>query len=106
MLKKRKQAWHVTGYTAGMLICGMAHAQGTVTLFGVLDGGLLYTSKTLDSATGGNAGKQFSMIDGGSSYSQFGVLGTEDLGGGMKATFKLESGISIANGGIAHCNGN
>lgn len=50
---------------------GTAQAQSSVTLFGVLDGGLLYTNKTLDPATGANAGKQVSMIDGGSYYSQF-----------------------------------
>jgi predicted porin len=106
MLKKYRSAWRVAGCMAGLLICGFAHAQSNVTLFGVIDDGLLYTSKTRDATTGGNAGKQFSMIDGGSSYSQFGILGTEDLGDGLKAKFKLESGISIANGGLAHCNGN
>nr|WP_322057928.1 porin [Paraburkholderia sp. J63] len=85
---------------------GSAHAQGSVTLFGVLDGGLLYTNKTLNPATGANAGKQFSVIDGGSYYSQFGLVGTEDLGGGYKAKFRLVSGLNIANGGLLHCNGN
>jgi predicted porin len=106
MLQKSKCALRVAGCTAGILICGLAHAQSNVTLFGLIDGGLLYTSKTLNATTGGNVGKQFSMIDGGSSYSQFGILGAEDLGGGLQAKFKLESGISIANGGLAHCNGN
>jgi predicted porin len=106
MLQTGRGNWWLAGCTAGMLVCGLAHAQSSVTLFGVVDGGLLYTSKTLNPATGANAGKQLSMIDGGSSYSQFGILGTEDLGGGLKAKFKLESGISITNGAIAHCDGN
>jgi predicted porin len=106
MLQVSRSAWRLAGYTASLLICGLAHAQSNVTLFGMIDGGLLYTSKTLDATTRGNAGKQFSMIDGGSSYSHFGILGTEDLGDGLKLKFKLESGISIANGEIAHCNGN
>lgn len=106
MLQEKRRAGRLAGCTAGMLICAAAHAQSHVTLFGLIDGGLLYTSKTLDAATGANAGKQFSMIDGGSSYSQFGILGTEDLGDGMQAKFKLESGISIANGALAHCDGN
>ncbi|TCF96775.1 porin [Paraburkholderia strydomiana] len=83
-----------------------SQAQTSVTLFGVLDGGLLYTSRALDPMTGKNAGKQFSVIDGGSYYSQFGLVGTEDLGGGYKATFRLVSGLGIANGGLLHCNGN
>jgi predicted porin len=98
--------WRVAACTAGLLTCGLANAQSSVTLFGVVDGGLLYTSRTPDATKQGNAGKQFSMIDGGSSYSHFGILGTEDLGGGLKAKFKLGSGFSIANGGIDHCNGN
>ncbi|WP_375541690.1 hypothetical protein [Paraburkholderia sp. CNPSo 3281] len=40
-----------------------AHAQSSVTLYGVLDGALLYTSKTLSYQTGADAGKQFSMTD-------------------------------------------
>lgn len=81
-------------------------AQGSVTLYGLVDGGFLYTSKTLNAATGQNAGSQFSMIDSGSAPSQFGLRGTEDLGGGLKANFNLESGISLANGGYNDSNGN
>ncbi|SAK76662.1 porin [Caballeronia ptereochthonis] len=90
----------------GLLVADAARAQSSVTLFGVLDAGLLYTSKTLDPITGQNAGKQFSMIDGGEYYSQFGMVGTEDLGGGYKAKFRLVSGFSLGNGGLLHCNGN
>ncbi|PTB17096.1 porin [Trinickia symbiotica] len=89
-----------------MFGAGVAHAQSSVTLYGLVDAGLLYTSKTLNMETGGNAGKQFSLIDSGYSPSQFGLMGTEDLGGGVKAEFKLESGISVANGGVGISNGN
>lgn len=106
MFQRFRFASHVIICTASLLLADFAHAQSSVTLFGVIDGGLLYTSKTLNPNTGTNAGKQFALIDGGSSYSQFGLIGAEDLGGGLQAKFKLESGISIANGGIAHCNGN
>jgi predicted porin len=81
-------------------------AQSSVTLYGTVDGGLLYTSKTPNAVTGQNAGSQFSMIDSGLSASQFGLKGNEDLGGGLKASFELESGISIANGGYNDSNGN
>jgi predicted porin len=91
---------------ASLLLSGAAHAQSSVTLYGIVDGGLLYTSKTLNPATGGNAGKQFSFVDGGSAPSQFGLTGTEDLGGGMKAEFKLESGFSVASGAFNNSNGN
>jgi predicted porin len=106
MSRKRSFAPGATLCAIGLLTGSVAHAQSSVTLFGVLDGGLLYTNKTLDSTTGQNAGKQFSIIDGGAYFSQFGLTGTEDLGGGYKAKFRLVSGINIANGGLLHCNGN
>ncbi|MGF6552294.1 putative porin [Paraburkholderia youngii] len=88
-------------------ILGMtAHAQSSVTLYGILDAGLLYTSRTLDPVTGQNAGHQFSFISGGFGPSLFGLRGTEDLGGGVQAIFALESGIDMANGGFNDSNGN
>jgi predicted porin len=89
-----------------MLFVSAAHAQSSVTLYGIVDAGLLYTSKTLNSENGQNAGKQFSLIDSGFSPSNFGLKGVEDLGGGLKAEFKLESGINVANGGVGISNGN
>ncbi|MCP3725905.1 porin [Paraburkholderia sp. CNPSo 3272] len=106
MSRKGNKAPGLALCAIGLLMGNTAQAQSSVTLFGVLDGGLLYTSKTLDPKTGQNAGKQFSMIDGGSYYSQFGLVGTEDLGGGYKAKFRLVSGLNIATGGLFHCNGN
>ncbi|MFM0340021.1 porin [Paraburkholderia fungorum] len=83
-----------------------AHAQSSVTLYGIVDASLLYTSKTLDPATGQSAGHQYSFTDSGLSGSRFGMRGAEDLGGGMRAIFELESGISIANGSLSNSNGN
>lgn len=104
--KERFTARAIAAGVITMALAGTAHAQGSVTLYGVVDAGLLYTSKTLDSQTGQNAGKQFSLIDSGSAPSQFGLKGEEDLGGGVKAEFRLESGISVANGGLGISNGN
>ncbi|MGF6870938.1 porin [Paraburkholderia sp. MM5477-R1] len=83
-----------------------AYAQSSVTLYGIVDTGLLYTSRTLDPSTGHNAGHQFSFISGGVGPSLFGLRGTEDLGGGTQAIFALESGIDMANGGFNDSNGN
>ncbi|RQS71643.1 porin [Burkholderia sp. Bp8963] len=83
-----------------------AHAQSSVTLYGIVDAGILYTSKSVDPATGRNAGHQFSMVTGGMTPSLFGLKGVEDLGGGVKALFTLESGIDSTNGGFADSNGN
>ncbi len=83
-----------------------AHAQSSVTLYGIVDASLLYTNKTLDAATGQSAPHQYSFTDSGLSGSRFGMRGAEDLGGGMRAIFTLESGISVANGSISNSNGN
>jgi predicted porin len=81
-----------------------AHAQSSVTLFGIADSAILYTSKTLNLANGQNAGHRFSLITGGQAPSIFGLTGAEDLGGGMKAIFELESGINLATGSFANSN--
>lgn len=90
----------------GTMLGNSAHAQSNVTLYGIVDTGLIYTSKTLNPITGGNAGKQFSTADSGLTPSLFGLTGTEDLGGGLKANFKLESGISLPTGRFSNSNGN
>ncbi len=69
---------------------GAAAAQSSVTLFGVIDVAARYTK-----ANGQNT-KQLS--NDGSSSSRFGVRGVEDLGGGLKAGFWLESALSADNG--------
>ncbi|WP_415750502.1 hypothetical protein [Burkholderia sp. BCC1993] len=51
----------------------------------IVDAGILYTSKSVNPATGQNAGHQFSMVTGGMTPSLFGLKGSEDLGGGVKA---------------------
>lgn len=81
-------------------------AQSSVTLYGDLDAGLLYTNRTPGAAASQNAGRQFSIMDTGLTPSVFGLMGSEDLGGGLKAKFQLESGISVANGALSHSNGN
>ncbi|WP_321951920.1 porin [Burkholderia cenocepacia] len=81
-------------------------AQSAVTLYGIVDNSLLFTSKSVDPATGKNAGHRYSLTNGGLSPSVFGLKGSEDLGGGTSAIFALESGIDIANGGLADSDGN
>lgn len=83
-----------------------AHAQSSITLYGIADTSLLYTSKTIDSSTGGDAGRQFSMSSGGISSSVFGLKGSEDLGGGLRAKFNIESGYDIGTGAVGDSNGN
>jgi predicted porin len=48
----------------------------------------------------------FALANAANGPSVFGMKGSEDLGGGLKAIFDLESGISLANGGYSASNGN
>ncbi|KND59554.1 Outer membrane protein (porin) [Candidatus Burkholderia verschuerenii] len=75
------------------LVCAplSVFAQSSVTLYGVLDEGFDYTSNV-----GGN--KNYKLSSGYASGSRWGMRGVEDLGGGTKAVFQLESGVNVSNG--------
>lgn len=64
---------------------GATHAQSSVTVYGRIDLGLV-----LDS--GNPAGKSVRISSGAASSSRLGFMGSEDLGGGYKAGFQLETG--------------
>ena len=81
----------------------VAHAQSSVTLYGVLDAGITYTSNVQPAL--GQAGKSRWAMGSGIDQSRFGLRGSEDLGGGLKAIFTLESGFNIGNGKFANSNG-
>ncbi|MBN3816540.1 porin [Paraburkholderia sp. Se-20369] len=68
-----------------------AHAQSSVTLYGLIDAGITYTNNQ-----GGHSAWQQST--GSVNGSRWGLRGTEDLGGGLKAIFTLENGFGINNG--------
>jgi predicted porin len=87
-------------------VVNTAQAQSSVSLYGIVDGSILYTSHTLNTKTGGDSGSRVAFADSGSFPTVFGMRGSEDLGGGVRALFNLESGVSIANGALAHSNGN
>jgi predicted porin len=77
-----------------------AHAQSTVTLYGVLDNGLLYQSTSAASfqPTAHNLGHVYKLKDGGIYASYWGLKGSEDIGGGYKINFKLQGTFNTANG--------
>ena len=68
------------------------------TLYGRTDIG--YGVKASQMGTGGTGAKQLGIMDGGNAGSRIGFRGTEDLGGGMKAHFVTEQGISPTNGAL------
>jgi len=74
---------------AAVAATGAAFAQSSVTIWGVADAGL-------QSAKQGGVTKN-QLSSSGLSSSQLGFRGTEDLGGGMSASFWLESGMTIDN---------
>ncbi|RKP57934.1 porin [Pararobbsia silviterrae] len=72
-------------------VAGSAHAQSSVTLYGVLSESLVYVSN----AKGHDL---FALQNGGMMPARFGLRGSEDLGGGTQAIFTLENGFNITNG--------
>ena len=79
------------------LIAGTAYAQSTVTLYGVADAGIEYLSNAPSARNGSNLVR---MSSGNMSTSRWGLRGSEDLGGGLKAVFELESGFSLDTGAL------
>ena len=77
--------------------CSAPHAQSSVTLYGLIDAGITYSNKV---ATTGGHDKLVKYGDGVASGSRWGIRGTEDLGGGLKALFVLENGFSSGDGSI------
>ena len=99
---------------------GAAQAQSSVTLFGILDAGAVYiqnggvagsptaagaitqptgSSSTDPTKSGPTTGSGFAYYDSAIYSSQWGMKGTEDLGGGLKANFTLIGDANTNNGG-------
>ncbi|MFN0183408.1 MAG: porin [Aquabacterium sp.] len=72
---------------------GVASAQSSVTLYG-----------RLDTSIGKNAGSGNKVMQNGSG-SRFGVMGVEDLGGGLKARFQLEHRFNADTGADSNAGG-
>ena len=73
---------------------GAAFAQSSVTLYGTLDVSV-GSSKIGAPATATSTSQMFS---GNLASTRWGVRGSEDLGGGLKAIFALEQGFDVSNG--------
>ena len=77
------------------VLASAAHAQSSVTLYGLIDVGITYTNSQLTSHGGHSNWQETSgAVDG----SRWGLRGAEDLGGGLKAIFTLENGFNVNNG--------
>ena len=83
---------------AVMAAAGAASAQSSVTLFGIVDATLAWGK--------GSTGDRFQVTNSGYNSSRLGFRGTEDLGGGMSASFWLEAGVTNDDGRGAATNTN
>jgi len=77
--------------TLSCLFVAGAHAQNSVTLYGVIDEGFDYTNNV-------NGKKDYELQSGYAQGSRWGLRGAEDLGGGVKAIFTLENGFNVNKG--------
>ncbi|WP_414440055.1 porin [Burkholderia sp. 22PA0106] len=74
-------------------------AGSSVTLYGILDTGIEYLNQAAASTTNkGQTNSVTRMTSGNMSGSRWGITGREDLGGGSRAFFLLESGINVGTG--------
>ena len=80
---------------------GVASAQSSVTLFGIVD-------LAARSVSNGSAGSMKTLSTNGQASSRLGFRGVEDLGGGLRAGFWLEGDISadVGGGGKTAANSN
>lgn len=78
-----------------LCVAAVAHAQSSVTLYGLLDDGLTFNNNVGGSRT-------YRMAQDVIQSSRWGVRGSEDLGAGLKAIFTLEGGFNINSGAMAN----
>jgi predicted porin len=76
-------------------LSGAAHAQSSVTLYGLVDSAIRYTTQA--NAAGDD---KLQLANGGVSESHWGLRGAEDLGDGNKVVFQLEDRFFSNTGAI------
>lgn len=84
----KKSVWLIAGLS---VLAGHAEAQSSVTLYGIIDAGVTHLSNS-------NGKPVYALTSGVMSGSRWGFRGSEDLGGGYKAVFRLENGFNVNNG--------
>ncbi len=86
-------------------VCAGAHAQSSVTLYGIVDNGIAWQNgaASLGATSGGCS--VVKMTAGVWAGSRFGLRGSEDLGGGTQAIFTLENGFNSTNGASQYAGG-
>jgi predicted porin len=88
-----KKKWSAAVLSAAT---GLAYGQSSVTLYGIVDAGVSYYNNATNQ--GGTAVSMPFLT--GELPSRWGINGTEDLGGGYKTFFVLESGFQPNSGAL------
>lgn len=83
-----------------------AHAQSSVTLYGTVDAGLVYTTNQQTTLADGNTTghANYQLAGGNLVPSRWGLMGTEDIGGGTSVDFALENSFLIGSGTMLQSN--
>ena len=79
----------------GVFVAPAVHAQSAITLYGLIDMSVMHTSNI---TSGSSHGSLWHPVSANINGSRFGLRGTEDLGGGIKAVFVLENGFNVETG--------
>ncbi|WP_414441252.1 porin [Burkholderia sp. 22PA0106] len=77
-----------------------AHAQSSVTLYGIIDAGIGFTHNVASAADKSRNANQVSFTNSQLIGNRWGLRGREDLGGGLQAVFVLESGFRPGTGAL------
>lgn len=98
----------ISAASAALFMAISAQAQSSVTLYGTLDSGVLsmsnYSAGTGYLPTTAHKGSSVKAKDGGLGASNWGLRGTEDLGGGLRANFHLQGNLNATNGSTGGAN--
>lgn len=81
----------ILAFAALSVLSATASAQSSVQMFGVVDA-------AVRSVKNGSLGSMNSVVSSGNSAGRFGIRGSEDLGGGLKAQFWLEMDVNPDTG--------
>ena len=89
--------------------CGLAmgaHAQSSVTLYGTVDAGVVYTTNQQTTLANGstNGHANYQLAGGNLVPSRWGLTGAEDIGGGTTVNFTLENSFLIGSGTMLQSN--
>jgi predicted porin len=82
------------------LIAAPVHAQSSITVYGLIDQALEWSNPTKNAANEQRGSSGWRVVNGVSNGSRFGIRGSEDLGGGLKAIFGIETRFDADTGEI------